>query len=53
MDVRTTEHRPEEYEPPEITDYGDLVELTAHVGHGHPPDLPHHPLHPAHPHFSS
>ena len=52
MDVRSTEHRPEEYEPPEIVDYGDLVELTAQVGHG-APDLPHDPLHHPHPDFSS
>lgn len=54
MDARRTEqHRPEEYEPPEIIDYGNLVELTAHTGPGHPLGLPQHPLHPTHPHFSS
>lgn len=54
MDVRT-EDPPGDYEPPEIVDYGDLIELTAHERHGHPLDLPHHPLHPSHPHphFSS
>jgi hypothetical protein len=40
------------YEPPEIVDYGDLVDLTAHDRHG-PADAPHHPFHPPHPHFST
>lgn len=53
MAVRSTEHTPQEYEPPEVVDYGDLVELTAQVGHGHPSAPPHDPLHPVHPDFSS
>ena len=55
METFRTEHEPEAYVPPQVVDYGDLVELTAHDRHGHPLDLPHHPLHPSHPHphFSS
>ena len=55
MDVlRTDERALEAYAPPEIVDFGDLIELTAqdHL-HGHPTDLPNHPLHPVHPSFSS
>ena len=52
--IRTDERAPEAYASPEIVDYGDLVEVTAHDHqHGHPTDLPHHPLHPLHPSFSS
>lgn len=55
METFRTEQQPEAYLPPQVVDYGDLVELTAHDRHGHPLDLPHHPLHPSHPHphFSS
>ena len=55
MDVlRTDEQALEAYAPPEIADYGDLVDVTAHDHrHRHPTDLPHHPLHPVHPSFSS
>jgi len=51
---RIAEPALEAYAPPEIVDYGDLVEVTAHDHrHGHPTDLPNHPLHPVHPSFSS
>jgi hypothetical protein len=51
---RTDEQALEPYAPPEIVDYGDLVDVTAHDHrHSHPTDLPHHPLHPWERSFSS
>jgi hypothetical protein len=42
-----------EYEPPEVVDHGDLVELTAGQGSGHPLDFTFHAgADPHHPSFS-